>query len=175
MTRHPTRAPDGVRLDAVYPHPPEHVWRALTNPETLAKWLLPNDFAPHLGHRFTFRDGRKTIQCEVTGLDEARRLAYTWRRGREPLSVVTWTLEPVGAHSTRVRLTHTGPQACASVSLFWGSALRRLPRVLTPKDRRPGMNPGSQMTNAAGRHKILLTREGEFRDARPGIHSGASA
>lgn len=131
MKRNPTQAPDGVQLDAVYPRPPDQVWRALTNPDTLAKWLLPNDFAPRLGHRFTFRDGRKTIHCEVTNIDEARRLTYTWRQGREPLSVVTWTLEPVGAHSTRVCLTHTGLRASAPVSLFYGSALRRLPRVLT--------------------------------------------
>lgn len=132
MTRNPTQAPDSVQLDAVYPRPPAEVWRALTDPDVVAKWLLPNDFAPRLGHRFTFRDGRRTVHCEVTALDEARRLCYTWRRGHEPLSVVTWTLEPVGAHATRVCLTHTGPQACASVSWSWASALRRLPRALTP-------------------------------------------
>ncbi len=132
MRRTSTRSPEGVRLDAVYPRPPADVWRALTNPDTLAEWLLPNDFAPRLGRRFTFQDGHKAIHCQVTALDEARRLSYTWRQGREPLSIVTWTLEPVGAHSTRVCLTHTGPQARASVSSSLGSALRRLPPVLTP-------------------------------------------
>lgn len=38
-----------------YPHTPERVWRALTDPKALAAWLMPNDFAPVVGHRFTFR------------------------------------------------------------------------------------------------------------------------
>ncbi|MDQ2686708.1 MAG: SRPBCC domain-containing protein [Armatimonadota bacterium] len=124
MTRNPVQSPDGVQMDAVYPHPPAHVWQALTNPDTLAKWLLPNDFAPCLGHRFTFRDGRRTIHCEVTAVEEARRLTYTWRRGQEPLSVVTWTLEPVqDGQATRVRLTHTGlPSCCAG----WGARMGRV-------------------------------------------------
>lgn len=148
MTRNAVQAPDGVRLDVVYPRPPEHVWRALTNPDTLAKWLLPNDFAPRLGYRFTFRDGRRRIHCEVTALDEARRLTYTWQRGQEPLSVVTWTLEPVqDGQATRVRLTHTGPQACASVSLLRGNALRRLPRMLLPTVVVQHTVPHLKMTN----------------------------
>jgi uncharacterized protein YndB with AHSA1/START domain len=44
-----------VRLERVYLHPPELVWRALTDREVLAEWLMPNDFAPVVGHTFTMR------------------------------------------------------------------------------------------------------------------------
>ena len=119
-------APD-VKLDVVYPQSPERVWRALTDPRQLGKWLLPNDFAPRLGHRFTFRERRGgAIRCEVVALDAERRLAYTWRRAtEEETSIVTWTLEPAANGGTRVRVTHTGLQACASPANVWPRALGR--------------------------------------------------
>src|SRR5262249_17808941 len=43
-----------IVLNTVYPQPPERVWRALTTPEELAQWLMPNDFAPKVGHKFQF-------------------------------------------------------------------------------------------------------------------------
>jgi uncharacterized protein YndB with AHSA1/START domain len=55
---------------ANYPHPVERVWAALTSSDALAVWLMPNDFKPVVGHRFTFRtkpapgfDG--IVHCEV--------------------------------------------------------------------------------------------------------------
>jgi uncharacterized protein YndB with AHSA1/START domain len=115
-----------VRLDVVLPQPPERVWRAITDARALAKWLMPNDFRPRLGHRFRFRpkrdraaEDRSVIQCEVVELDAPHRLAYTWRESSaEAPDLVTWVLEPVEA-GTRVRLEHTRLteiQARASVS-----------------------------------------------------------
>ena len=34
---------------------PAKVWRALTEPELVAAWLMPNDLRAEVGHRFTFR------------------------------------------------------------------------------------------------------------------------
>src|SRR5437868_2888446 len=93
-----------VRLEVIYPHPPERVWKALTDPGALAKWLMPNDFLPRLGHRFRFvqktpgNPKREVVQCEVVELEAPHRLAYTWRS--DPNStpeLVCWTLEPVEA------------------------------------------------------------------------------
>lgn len=142
---YPERQTPDVKLDSIYPSPPERVWQALTDPRRLAQWLLPNDFAPRLGHRFTFREKRRPpIRCEVIALEENRRLAYTWQRGSdEPLSVVTWTLEPVGSSATRVRLTHTGLHACAAgYSHPWLAAPRRLFIALDPVVRIPRPLPG---------------------------------
>lgn len=100
-----------LRFEAVYLHPPEKVWRALTDSKAIAQWLMANDFEPKLGHKFMFTstpqpgwDGK--TYCEVIELDPPRRLAYTWKGG--PLdTVVRWTLEPV-AEGTRIVLEHTG-------------------------------------------------------------------
>jgi len=44
-----------ISLKYDLPHPPAKVWRALTEPELLAAWLMANDMRALVGHRFTFK------------------------------------------------------------------------------------------------------------------------
>ncbi len=44
----------GIRLRFFYPVPPEHLWRALTDPSQVARWLRTTGFTPAAGQRFTF-------------------------------------------------------------------------------------------------------------------------
>jgi len=134
-------------FEVTYPHGPERVWRALTDREALAAWLMPNDFAPVVGHRFTFQappqpwfDG--VVRCEVLAVDPPRQLAYSWQGGpmRAP-TTVTWTLEPV-AGGTRLRLVHAGFAGIGGriVRLILGSGWRGmlagdLRRVVDALDR----------------------------------------
>lgn len=93
------------------PYPREMVWRALTDANELGAWLMPNDFRPEIGHRFTFRtkpapgfDG--TVHCEVLELVHPERVAFTWKGG--PLDTrVSFELEEV-AGGTRLTLRHSG-------------------------------------------------------------------
>jgi uncharacterized protein YndB with AHSA1/START domain len=102
-----------VRVDEFLPHTPTRVWKALTDPDLLAKWLMPNDFRPVVGHRFTFRTDPRpnvgfdgVIHCEVLAAEPERLLRFTWRGG--PLdTTVTWTLAPEG-RGTRLFLEHDG-------------------------------------------------------------------
>lgn len=105
--------PATIAVDQFLAHPPTKVWRALTDSDLLARWLMPNDFRPVPGHRFTFhttpRPGQGfdgLIHCEVLELDEPRRLRWSWRGGRLD-TVVTWTLVPEG-RGTRLFLEHAG-------------------------------------------------------------------
>src|ERR1700710_2553180 len=101
--------------------PPAKVWRALTDSQLVAAWLMPNDLKPIVGHRFTFNsqpmgnwDG--VVHCEVTIVEPTTRLAYAWvggsdvpERGITKLNtVVTWTLTPTVAGGTRLHLDHSG-------------------------------------------------------------------
>lgn len=102
---------DVIHVDEFLPHPPERVWRALTDPEQLAAWLMPNDFAPAVGHRFTFRTDPRPgfdgiVHSEVLALEPPRRLRISWRGGGLD-TTVTWTLEPEG-RGTRLFLEHAG-------------------------------------------------------------------
>ena len=42
-----------LKFEEVYPYPREKVWKALTDSEILAQWLMENDFKPEVGHKFT--------------------------------------------------------------------------------------------------------------------------
>jgi uncharacterized protein YndB with AHSA1/START domain len=130
-----------LKYERFYQHPPERVWKALTDSQALEAWFMANDFQAVVGHRFQLRtepgpgfDG--VLYCEVVLVDAPRELAYTFRGGmmlRETL--VTWTLIPqVGG--TLLRLEHTGftglrDTAISGILDFgWRRFLRRLPGVL---------------------------------------------
>ena len=44
-----------VVVEREIPHPPEKIWRALTQSHLMEEWLMKNDFQPRLGHKFNFR------------------------------------------------------------------------------------------------------------------------
>lgn len=110
-----------IQLEVVYPHPPERVWRALTDPAAVAQWLMPNDFQPRLGHKFTLKakprgswDG--IVNCEVLEVTQPRRLAYTWQGGPLTRATVSFTLEPT-ERGTRLVFEHNGFEGFQAVAL----------------------------------------------------------
>ncbi len=104
-----------IIVEDVLPQPPERVWKALTTAELIGRWLMPNDFEPVVGKRFTFTtrpigtwDG--VVQCEVLEVVPLSRLVYSWKGGADDFwldSVVAWTLQPEGK-GTRLRMVHAG-------------------------------------------------------------------
>ncbi|TMR03441.1 SRPBCC domain-containing protein [Actinomadura soli] len=102
-----------IEVDEFLPHPPAKVWRALTDPDLLARWLMPSDFKPVVGHRFAFAtrpipnigfDG--TIACQVLDIDAERLLRISWGGGSLD-TTVTWRLVPEG-RGTRLFIRHEG-------------------------------------------------------------------
>jgi uncharacterized protein YndB with AHSA1/START domain len=98
-------------IEREIPHPPEKIWRALTQGSLVEEWLMKNDFQPVVGHRFNFRstpvpgwDG--VIDAEVLVVEPNSRLSYSWvTMGME--SVVAWTLTPT-KDGTHVRMEQSG-------------------------------------------------------------------
>lgn len=85
-----------VSLDFQFTSSIEKVWNALTDSDTLAKWIWSNDFKPVVGHKFQFRaepnewwDG--IVDSEVLVVDEPHTLSYTWNSAGES-TTVTWTV-----------------------------------------------------------------------------------
>ncbi len=103
---------ESLSFDFELPHPPEKVWRALTDPKLLSEWLLPvGDLELAPGAAFTFRtepypgwDG--TVSCKFVEIEPRRKLSYTWN---VPFldTVVTFTLTPT-AKGTRLSLVQSG-------------------------------------------------------------------
>jgi uncharacterized protein YndB with AHSA1/START domain len=93
-------------------HPPERVWRALTDPALLAEWLLPViGLKLEPGAAFTFQtqaypgwDG--TVSCRMLEIEAGKKLSYTWT---VPFldTVVTFTLTPTAA-GTRLSIVQSG-------------------------------------------------------------------
>ncbi len=128
-----------LRFEAVYPQPPERVWRALTDRNELAQWLMANDFSPAVGTRFRFRGQPRPgfdgiVQCEVIEMDAPRRLAYKWGAGTID-TVVRFILQADEHGGTRLIVEHTGFDGAGSLmiasSVAWKRMLREsLPAVL---------------------------------------------
>jgi uncharacterized protein YndB with AHSA1/START domain len=104
---------DGLTFERTYPHPPERVWRALTDREALGAWLMPNNFESKVGHKFRFDLGpqfgwRGYVDCVVLEVDEPRRLSYSWEGdAKHSPTMITWILTPVEG-GTHLRLEHSG-------------------------------------------------------------------
>jgi uncharacterized protein YndB with AHSA1/START domain len=134
-----------IEVDQYFPHPPETVWRALTEPALIARWLMPNDFAAAIGHRFTLRTEPVAqtgfggvIECEVLELVPLHRLRISWNSVGSLESTVTWSLQAEG-RGTRLLLEHAGfdpddPNQLLAFQIMnggWRShVLRRLTEVL---------------------------------------------
>jgi len=103
-----------LRIERFYPHPPEKVWRALTDPMLLAKWLMDNDFEAVLGREFTFQfcepEGatKSTVACRVLECEPPTRLVWAWRNeGEAEDTRVQWLLRADNG-GTLLTLTHIG-------------------------------------------------------------------
>src|SRR5277367_4065706 len=126
-----------VVIERELPHPPEKVWRALTQGPLIEEWLMKNDFQPIVGHRFNFRAEWGAVDGEVLAVDPNKTLAYSWSAfGLE--SVVTWTLTP-SRGGTHPRTEQSGfrpdqDQAFHGASAAWPRLLANLEQVLARLD-----------------------------------------
>ena len=139
----PTPNTHSLVIERVFPHPPEKLWRALTESPLLAKWMMSNDFEPVIGRQFQFRadpmqNWNGIVDCEVLIVEPYRQLAYNWGVG--PIQagglqwVVTLTLTPSG-EGTQLRMEQSGftPEqqgAYQGANYGWQKFLGNLERVI---------------------------------------------
>lgn len=97
-----------IEHEAMLPHAPERVWRALVDLAELAMWLMPTDFAPEVGHLSTFdaRPDLGIVTCEVLVADPPRLLRCRWS-GVFGETVVSFELTQADS-GTLLRLRHGG-------------------------------------------------------------------
>jgi uncharacterized protein YndB with AHSA1/START domain len=133
-----------VIVEREFPHPPEKLWRALTQPHLIQEWLMKNDFKPEVGHRFNLRgEWGGVLDCEVLTIEPNRTLAYTWNFAHDDAafnmqSVVTFTLTPTRS-GTSLRMEQAGfrpeqKQAFGGAKLGWQQFLGKLEQLLAKGD-----------------------------------------
>jgi uncharacterized protein YndB with AHSA1/START domain len=115
-------ASQDIVVDEVFPHTLDVVWKTLTTPALMGRWLRMESagFQPVVGTRFTYQtkpagewDG--VIHCQVLEVIRNQRLIYSWKGGHQANvgygsrldTVVTFTLSAADG-GTRLRLVHAG-------------------------------------------------------------------
>lgn len=131
-------------VERVFPHPPEKLWRALTESPLLAQWMMSNNFQPVAGRRFQFRTEPKPnwngiVDGEVLIVEPLKQLSYNWAVSKSEHSpglqwVVQWTLTPTeGGTHLRMEQSGFGPQQQANyqgAKYGWQKFFDGLDRVL---------------------------------------------
>lgn len=110
-----------IRFEKTYPHPPEKIWKLISDSQILSEWLMPNDLLPIVGHKFTFKtkpgpgfDG--IVYCEILEAIPNEKLAYSWTGGPIKNSRVSWTLTALKGE-THLLFEHTGFEGLAPVAI----------------------------------------------------------
>lgn len=123
-----------LSLDFQFNNPINKVWDALTDSETLAKWIMENDFKPIVGHKCQFRNPQWNliVDSEVLVVDEPNKLSYTWLGG--PINtIVTWTLREENG-TTYLHLEQTGfeqeDQAFNGAKYGWANMVEELKKII---------------------------------------------
>ncbi len=122
-----------VVIEREIAHPPEKIWRVLTQPHLLKEWLMSTNFEPTVDHRFKFTADWGSVDGRVLEIEPNKELSYTWdAMGLE--SVVTWTLTPT-ANGTQLRMEQTGfradqEQAYQGAKFGWSKFFGNLEQLL---------------------------------------------
>ena len=129
-----------VVIEREFSHPPEKLWRALTQPHLIEEWLMKNDFVPTVGHRFNLRgEWGGVLDCEVLAIEPIKMLSYTWDFAHDDAafslkSVVTFTLTPTAA-GTHLRMEQSGfrpdqKQAFGGANAGWRQFFAKLDELM---------------------------------------------
>jgi uncharacterized protein YndB with AHSA1/START domain len=121
-------------------HPPEKVWRAITDPAELANWFPATvDIEPRVGGtmRFTFEGEEQPATGEILEIDPPKVLAYSWSD-----DVLRFELVPDGS-GCRLLFSHTisettgGRFAAGRNAAGWDACLAALEARLAGSDFQP--------------------------------------
>ena len=169
-----------VVVEREMPHPPEKLWRALTQPHLIEEWLMKNDFKPAVGHRFNLRgDWGGVLDCEVLAIAPNRELSYTWNHASERSGLQPPERGDVHADADGDRHHAAG----RAIRLPAGSAagLWRRQCGLAANAGQTGAGRGARLRDAVGRVSDSVTRHfhgdegfGGLRFANPPYTKGVS-
>ncbi len=123
-----------IKKEKMLPHPPEKIWKALTETDALSSWLMVTDFKAEVGQPFNFKY-KDTVAAtgEVLEIVAPKKLVYSWKQvGIPTQTTVTWLLEATEG-GTILRLEHDGFEDQAMLDMHntgWIQCLDKLEKLL---------------------------------------------
>ncbi|MBA6434362.1 SRPBCC family protein [Streptomyces sp. GMR22] len=152
-----------IHIVCDYPHRPETVWRAVTDPQLVPLWTAtgagarPEGFAPVVGTKFAFvakpRPGWSgVVSCEVLEVRKPELLRFSWQdESGGAVTEVAYRIQAWG-EGTRFIYDHTGFTGVGGLfmSKFLGSVRTKmltkgLPAVLDDLDDQGSLRPDSSL------------------------------
>lgn len=120
-------------------HPPDRVWRALTDADEIARWFFPILFAPVVGHAFRITGPavpgwRGWTECEVLALEPPHRMVWSFACTDGAPTVVAFEITPQ-ADGCRLRISHRGrvpPDTFTLLDQGWNLYADQLSQMLAP-------------------------------------------
>lgn len=110
---------DDLMVECELEAAPEKVWRALTVPEFVAAWLLPDAGEAQPDGSLSLDGSRHglsaRIGCAVLEAEPERRLRMSWREADATTTVVTFELLPTVRGGTSLRVRH-GPMTLSAAN-----------------------------------------------------------
>jgi len=101
MSAQETLRPDqDLTLDVAIDEPPQKLWRALTEPDLVERWLAPVDTK--------MPDQQNGRSCELISAEPNRSATYIWRDPEAGASVVTFAISERSDGLSRLSIVHTG-------------------------------------------------------------------
>lgn len=133
-----------VTFERTFPHPLGKVWRALTDPKLLGRWLMETDFVPEPGRSFRMwcRDGKGDTElyaCDLLEYEPPHRMLWRWvldgRQG-DGETRVEFTLKEIEG-GTHLTIRHSGDRDRETIEAFkngWPVKLDKLEEAMRSDD-----------------------------------------
>jgi uncharacterized protein YndB with AHSA1/START domain len=102
-----------IRHSILINAPIQIVWRVLTTPEQVSKWVGAIGFQPQIGAKFEFHappqgDWNGITYSELLVLEPMQRMVFSWFVTGMPATQVEFSLRQVSDEATEVTLVHSG-------------------------------------------------------------------
>ena len=134
---------DVISKEALFNHPIDKVWSAISIGEEISKWFIKADFKAEKGYHYSFHASEEKGCITINGeIKEAKpyTLIYTWMvQDTDVETTVKWTLEAIDG-KTKLVLEHSGISnysADTAVTMFghfssgWDNCINLLTEYLT--------------------------------------------
>lgn len=135
---------NSISLDVAVDEPPQKLWRALTDPKIVERWLAP---VVERATNLPSADEAEEFTCQLIATDEGRSASYIWRDPEAGASVVTFSVTERADGFSRLSIVHSGlPRVTFAMSGAAGcrmmlGAAPALSRRLTGDNTLPATTP----------------------------------